>query len=93
MGNFIFDEQDELDSILLCSPEREYNDILEEYEKALSVMEDYVEQKAIDCLNIDKDEADVSPIGMEAEEIIDADNELFLGDDEDNELIDLVGGL
>ena len=30
---------------------------------------------------------------MEAEEIIDADNELFLGDDEDNELIDLVGGL
>lgn len=93
MNNFIFDEQDELDSILLCSTEREYNGILEEYDKPLSVMEDYVEQKAIDCLDIDKDEADVSPIGMEAEEIIDADNELFLGDDEDNELIDLVGGL
>ena len=93
MDNYIFDEQDELDSVLLCSTEREYNNLLEEYDKPLSVMEDYVEHKAIDCLDIDKDEADVSPIGMEAEEIIDADNELFLGDDEDNELIDLVGGL
>ena len=93
MDNYIFDEQDELDSILLCSNEREYNELLEEYDKSLSVMEDYVEQKAIDCLDIDKDEADVSPIGMEAEEIIDADAELFLGDAEDNELIDLVGGL
>ena len=93
MDNYIFDEQDELDSVLLCSTEREYNNLLEEYDKPLSVMEDYVAQKAIDCLDIDKDEADVSPIGMEAEEIIDADAELFLGDEEDNELIDLVGGL
>lgn len=93
MDEYIFDEHDELDSMLLCSSEKEYNAIEEEYNKPLSALENYIEERPIDCLDINIDESDVSPIGSEAEEIIDVNNDLFLGDDEDNELIDLVGGL
>lgn len=86
----IFDEHDELDCMLICSPD---TSLEEKCLLSVSLLEDYTEDDSIDCIDIDSDEADVSPIGMEAEEIIDADNELFLGDEEDNELIDIVGGL
>ena len=93
MTEYIFDEHDELDSILLCSEEREYNLLEEECKKPVSVLEDYKEEKSIDCVDISADETDVSPIGTEAEIYIDTDQELLMGDEEDNELIDLVGGL
>ena len=93
MDEYIFDEQDELDTVLLCSDEMQFNLLKEEVEKPVSLLEDYTEQKSLDCVDIPKDETDVSPIGSEAELYIDVDKELFVGDDEDNDLIDLVGGL
>lgn len=93
MNEYIFDEHDELDSMLLCSEEKEYNLIEEECKKPIPTLEDYKEEKSLDCIDIPQDETEVSPIGTEAEITIDAEQELFFGDDEDNELIDIVGGL
>lgn len=93
MNDFIFDEHDELDSMILCSEEIEYNLLEEECKKPVSVLEEYKDVKSVDCIDITSDEEDVSPIGTEAEIIIDSEQELFLGDEEDNELIDIVGGL
>ena len=93
MNDYIFDEHDELDSMLLCSEEREYNLMEEECKKPISVIEYYSEEKSIDCIDIPQDETEVSPIGTEAEIYIDVEQELFAGDEEDNELIDIVGGL
>ena len=92
MDEFIFDEHDEVDSILLCMNEIEYNEIIDEINKPISVLEDYRDEKSIDSLSVPLDDTEVSPIGMEAEIYLDADQELMLGDEEDNELIDLVGG-
>ena len=93
MNDYIFDEHDELDSMLLCSEEKEYNLLEEECKKPISILEDYKEEKSLDCIDIPQDETEVSPIGTEAEICIDVDQELFCGDEEDNELIDIVGGL
>ena len=93
MDDFIFDEHDELDTVLFASlNEYSYNALTEEIHESVSVHEDYMEDEAIDCMDIPQDETEVSPIGMDAEMYIDADQELMMGDDEDNELIDIVGG-
>lgn len=91
--DIIFDENDELDSIMLCSDEIEFDRMVEESYAPVSTLEDYKDDKSIDCIDLPLDDAEVSPIGSEAEIYIDTDQELMLGDDEDNELIDLVGGL
>ena len=91
--DIIFDENDELDSMLLCSDEIEFDRIVEESYAPLSLLEEYTDDKSIDCVDVPLDDTEVSPIGSEAEIYIDTDQELLLGDDEDNELIDLVGGL
>ena len=93
MDEYIFDEQDEIDTMILCSEEKEYKLLEEESVKPVSILEDYVEQKSIDCTDIEQDESDVSPIGSEAELYIEVEKELLSGDDEDSEIIDLVGGL
>lgn len=93
MDEYIFDEHDEIDTVILCSEEKEYKMMEEESMKPVSVLEDYVETKSIDCTDIDPDEADVSPVGSEAELYIEVEKELLSGDDEDSEIIDLVGGL
>ena len=92
-NDFIFDEHDELDSMLLCLKEREFDLMEEECRKPVSILEDYKEEKSIDCIDIPQDETEVSSIGTEAEIYIDVEQELFAGDEEDNELIDIVGGL
>ena len=92
MEDIIFDENDELDSIMLCSDEIEFDRMVKESYDPVSALEDYKEEKSIDCMDVPLDDTEVSPIGSEAEVYIDADQELLLGDDEDNELIDLVGG-
>ena len=93
MNDFIFDEHDELDTVLFASlNENSYNALTEEIHESVSVYEDYMQDEAIDCIDIPQDETEVSPIGMDAEIYIDADQELMMGDDEDNELIDIVGG-
>ena len=60
MTEYIFDEHDELDSMLLCSEEREYNLLEEECKKPVSVLEDYKEEKSIDCVDTSVSSADIS---------------------------------
>ena len=85
----MFEEYDEVSTAMLClMSEQELQEAENESEKEFGY-QDEVELDYCDGYSIVLDESDTDPIGMEAEEAIDAEQDLF-SDDEDGELIDLL---
>ena len=88
-----YDEFDEVDIAMTCSltEQEEYfmnKDIENGYQYSDEVE---LESAEINASHILLDESDTDPIGMEAEDELDAEQEVLFGDeDEDNELIDMI---
>ena len=86
-------EFDEVDIAMSCMmSESEFSNLEIESQKELTYAENVaIEESSITTLGMVLDESETDPIGLGAEEDIDTEQELLLGEDEDDdELIDLV---
>lgn len=86
-------EFDEVDIAMSCMmSESEFSNLEIESQKELTYAENVaIEESGIATLGMVLDESETDPIGLGAEEDIDTEQELLLGEDEDDdELIDLV---
>lgn len=86
-------EFDEVDIAMSCMmSESEFSNLEIESQKELTYAENVaIEESSIATLGMVLDESETDPIGLGAEEDIDTEQELLLGEDEDDdELIDLV---
>lgn len=90
-----YDEFDEVDVAMMCTmnEQEEYfmNRDIEygfQYSDEVQLENDY---QNIDARDILLDESDTDPIGMEAEDDLDAEQDILIGDNEDDDdLIDMV---
>ena len=88
----MYREFDEIDIAMTClMSEADFFELENASNQEITYIESMnIEESNIDSLSILLDESETDPIGLEAEEDIDVEQELLLGEDDDDELIDLV---
>lgn len=84
-------EFDEVDVAMSClMTEAEYLEVEQSSNKELTYTESLEIESNVDTLDILLDESETDPIGLGADEDIDTEQELLLGLDDDDDLIDMV---